>query len=296
MSTQQTFADSNGSSSNWAALANGDLAMRDSLLADNLNLVHHVALQLMRSMATEIEFDEIVSIGTLGLMSAINAFDASRGLAFSTYAVPRIRGAILDELRRQDCVPRSVRRKTRAIRRIEETLMHQLGRQPEQKEIAAELGLDLMTLWRWRSELEGAVHVPLDHTTGDHDSTLPTPAEYLTGENAEGADEALNREQERIILLRAMKEELNPQEHSVISLYFFEDLGLIEIAEIFGISESRVSQIRALAISRLKRALAPILIDSGNELSQVDVAWEELNKSGALDEEDDLDALMRYDE
>src|ERR1700749_2702736 len=101
--------------STWKAFASGDIAAPDLLLTENLSLVHHVARQLERKLSNELDHDELVSAGTLGLMAAMNSFDANRGLAFSTFAVPRIRGAILDELRRQDHVPRSVRRKTRDI-------------------------------------------------------------------------------------------------------------------------------------------------------------------------------------
>jgi RNA polymerase sigma factor for flagellar operon FliA len=107
--------------SRWAACAAGNVAARDALLQDNLSLVHYVAKQLSRSMSADADPDEMVNIGTLGLMSALETFDESRGLAFSTYAVPRIRGAILDELRRQDHVPRSIRRKTRDIAHARET-------------------------------------------------------------------------------------------------------------------------------------------------------------------------------
>src|SRR5213075_3213320 len=100
---------------NWRAFATGDVAARDALLIENLSLVHHVARQLERGLSNELDHDELVSAGTLGLMAALGSFDPSRGLAFSTFAVPRIRGAILDELRRQDHAPRSVRRKTRDI-------------------------------------------------------------------------------------------------------------------------------------------------------------------------------------
>src|SRR5690348_12380918 len=88
----------------WHAFAAGDLAARDTLLTENLSLVHHVARQLERKLTNELDHDELVSAGTLGLMAAMSSFDPDRGLAFSTFAVPRIRGAILDELRRQDHV------------------------------------------------------------------------------------------------------------------------------------------------------------------------------------------------
>src|SRR5262249_40347690 len=133
----------------WKAFAKGDLAARDALLTENLSLVHHVARQLERKLSNELDHDELVSAGTLGLMSAMNAFDPDRGLAFSTFAVPRIRGAILDELRRQDHVPRSVRRKTRDIGAARGALAARLCRQPDDQEVAAALGVDVETLWKW---------------------------------------------------------------------------------------------------------------------------------------------------
>src|SRR3954462_15950270 len=110
--------------SRWSACASGDVATRDALLQENLSLVHYVAKQLSRNLSADADPDEMVNIGTLGLMTELASFDGSRGLAFSTYAVPRIRGAILDELRRQDHVPRSILRKSRDIAQARESLMH----------------------------------------------------------------------------------------------------------------------------------------------------------------------------
>src|SRR3954464_15782525 len=160
----------------WKAFAGGDLAARDVLLIDNLSLVHHVARQLERKLSNELDHDELVSAGTLGLMAAMNSFDPDRGLAFSTFAVPRIRGAILDELRRQDHVPRSVRRKTRSIAAAREMLTRTLGRPPAGKEVSAALGVDAATLWRWQADVEGAVHLSLTGTPNDDGSTVPTRA------------------------------------------------------------------------------------------------------------------------
>jgi RNA polymerase sigma factor for flagellar operon FliA len=241
----------------WANHAQGNLEARNTLLAEHLSLVHHVARQLSRSLAAEADFDELVSSGTLGLINALDAFDVSRGLAFSTFAVPRIRGSILDELRRQDHVPRSIRRKTREISHARESLMRQLGRKPEDKEVAEQLNVDVDTLWRWQSEVEGAVHIPLDRTAGDRDSTTPTPGEFLSGENDEGVDDRMSKEQE-VGLLREAILGLKDQERTVLSLYYFEELKLHEIAEILGLTESRVSQIRSKALGRLREKLAPI--------------------------------------
>src|ERR671933_1960156 len=134
----------------WQALAVGDQSARERLLTAHLSLVHHVARQVSRTLVADFDFDELVSAGTMGLMSALDSFDVSRGLAFSTFAVPRIRGAILDELRRQDHVPRSIRRKSREIAAARETLMRVQGRAPEDKEVPEPLGVDLDTLWRWQ--------------------------------------------------------------------------------------------------------------------------------------------------
>jgi len=245
------------SASLWARTASGDDAARDAILRENLSLVHHVARQLSRSLAVEADFDELVSAGTIGLMTAVKAFDARRGLAFSTFAVPRIRGSILDELRRQDHVPRSVRRKARDISRAREHLMRQLGSMPEDSELAQQLGTDVQTLWRWQSEVEGSVHLSLTSSAGDGGgTTAPSRVEFLRTDE-EGADERLSRESE-VAQLREAILRLNDQERTVLSLYYFEELKSADIAEVLGISESRVSQIRSKALGRLRSELAPM--------------------------------------
>ena len=240
----------------WAATAAGDNSARDALLLENLNLVHHVARQLSRSLAVDADFDELVSAGTIGLMTAVGSFDARRGLAFSTFAVPRIRGAILDELRRQDHVPRSVRRKARDISRTRESLMRRLGRKPEDSEMAHQLGTDVPTFWRWQSEVEGSVHLSLTATASDDGSTVPTRVEFLSTQE-EAVDERLSREDE-VGLLREAILRLNDQERTVLSLYYFEELKSADIADVLDISESRVSQIRSKALGRLRAELAPM--------------------------------------
>jgi RNA polymerase sigma factor for flagellar operon FliA len=237
--------------------ATGHEEARNQMLTEHLSLVHHVARQLSRTLPAETDLDDLVSAGTMGLMSSVDAFDVSRGLAFSTFAVPHIRGAILDELRRQDHVPRSIRRKTRAITHARESLMHQLGRRPQAIEVAEALDVDLDTFWRWQSELEGAVHISLDRTAPDGESTPPSPAEFLSGEDDEGADDRLSKQQE-VALLRDAILELKDQERTVLSLYYFEELKLREIAVILKLTESRVSQIRSKALIRLREKLAPM--------------------------------------
>ncbi|MEX0912892.1 MAG: sigma-70 family RNA polymerase sigma factor, partial [Gemmatimonadota bacterium] len=121
-----------------------------------------MARQLSKTLAADVDFDELVSCGVIGLMNALDTFDPSRGLAFSTFAAPRIRGAILDELRRQDHVPRSIRKKSRDIGGAREALTRTLGHTPDDQALAAHLGVDMDTFWRWQADVEGIFHLPLD--------------------------------------------------------------------------------------------------------------------------------------
>jgi len=251
------------SAERWVRLHGRDeaarLVARDALLTEHLGLVHHVARQMSRTLSVKADFDELVSAGTMGLMAALEAFDHTRGLAFSTFAAPRIRGSILDELRRQDHVPRSVRRKARDIHAARETLMRVLGRAPEDPEVAEQLGIDLQTLWRWQGDLENAHHVPLDRTPGERDrDAAPAPSDVLAHEEQHGGiEDKLNREQE-VAILRDAIQRLKEQERVVLSLYYFEELKLHEIATVLSLTESRVSQIRSKALGKLRGELAPL--------------------------------------
>ena len=241
-----------------AYLIDHDATARDSLLGEHLGLVHHVARQMSRTLTVDADFDELVSCGSMGLMNALESFDPSRGLAFSTFAAPRIRGAILDELRRQDHVPRSVRRKSRDIGTARESLMRTLGRAPDDRELAEELEIDLNTLWRWQSEAEGVLQISLNTTThADADGQGSTLMELLAGEGEAEIEGRVNHEQEVDVLRDAMLN-LKEQERVVLSLYYYEELKLHEIAKILGLTESRVSQIRSKALSKLRIEMAPL--------------------------------------
>jgi RNA polymerase sigma factor for flagellar operon FliA len=241
----------------WQSYHSGSESARDRLLEDHLGLVHHVARQVSRTLAVRADFDELVSAGTIGLMTALEGFDASRGLAFSTFAAPRIRGAILDELRKQDHVPRSIRRKTREMSAARESYMRVHGRGPDDRELAEQLGVDMDTLWRWQADVEGAHHIPLDRAPGERENNAPTPAEMLSsGEDSE-VEDSLTHEQEVSHLKHAILR-LKDQERVVLSLYYFEELKLHEIAKVLELTESRVSQIRSKALSKLRVELKPL--------------------------------------
>jgi RNA polymerase sigma factor for flagellar operon FliA len=241
----------------WDAFKRGSEEARAALLEEHLGLVHHVARQMSRTLAVRADFDELVSAGTIGLMAALDGFDHARGLAFSTFAAPRIRGAILDELRKQDHVPRSIRRKTREIAQSRETLMRVLGRLPDDDELAEHLGVDRRTLWRWQADIEGAHHLPLDRAPDDRDRQAPATIDVLATTGTADIEQTLTHEQE-VGLLKDAILRLKEQERIVLSLYYFEELKLHEIAKVLELTESRVSQIRTKALGKLRAELHPI--------------------------------------
>jgi len=241
----------------WTAYAEGSDDARDALLAEHVGLVHFVARQLSRKLSSDADYDDMLGAGTLGLIGAMESFDVARGLAFSTFAAPRIRGAILDELRRKDHASRSVRRKARELGAAREELARSLGRPPLDRELAIRLNMDIPKVWRWESEIEGAVLVSLDPRPGVEQDRSLAPAETLFDESP-SIDEIIERE-ERVALLANALAQLNDQERTVLTLNYYEALKLHEIAMVLGVTESRVSQIRTKALARLRGAMSPRL-------------------------------------
>jgi RNA polymerase sigma factor FliA len=255
-------ADSRARRRTWSLITDAE---RDCLVNEHLGLVYHVARQMAGRLTVSSEFDELVSAGTVGLMSALEAFDASRGLALSSFAAPRIRGAILDELRRQDHAPRSVRRKGRRLAAARKTLATALGRTPEDAEVSTHLGIDRETFWRWKQQVASADHVELDapsngktDASGDRAASGPRIRGELTTQESDSAEARLERE-ERSGFLREAILVLKEQQRVVVSLYYFEELSMAQIATVLGVTESRVCQIHRQALRSLREMLhAPL--------------------------------------
>jgi RNA polymerase sigma factor for flagellar operon FliA len=230
-----------------------------SLTQQHVGLVHHVARQLSRRLHDKVNLDELVSAGAVGLMQAAASYDATRGLTFSTFAVPRIRGSMLDELRRHDHMSRGARRKARAVASTREALTHRFGREPTTREIAAELHITIATLREWELDVECAGQVSLDDAPR-HLGEEPriTAAGAIPDDRAPSVDERIGQE-ERIALLGIAVRCLRPQERTVLALYFYEELTLQEIAQVLGLSASRISQIRGEALAKLRTQLASAL-------------------------------------
>lgn len=233
----------------WLERGNG--AAREALVREHLRLVHHVAGRLVRSgSARGLEMDDLVSAGTIGLMNAIDTFDRGRGLAFSTHAIPRIRGAILDDLRRQDPAPRSVRRKQRELSHAREELAGALHRAPTDGEVAQRLGVDTERVRRWEVDAESGAPLSLDSgTPGEARRAAAIPG---TGE---AVDELVARADEVQALTRGIQALRHP-DRLVITLYYHEGLRMHQIAEVLGVTESRVSQLRSRALKQLRADLA----------------------------------------
>lgn len=227
-----------------------------SLTKQHVGLVHHVARQLARRLHDKVDLDELVSAGAVGLMQAAASYEPTRGLTFSTYAVPRIRGSMLDELRRHDQMSRGARRKARAISAARESLVHQLGREPRASEVARQLNVSVDVLRQWELDVDGAVSVSLDVAPRAlRDEGQATAAGAIADESTPSADERLGQE-ERIALLGIAIRALRTQERTVLALYFYEELTLQEIARVLGLSASRISQIRGEALAKLRTHLA----------------------------------------
>jgi RNA polymerase sigma factor for flagellar operon FliA len=209
-------------------------------------VAHDVARRVPRT-----DFDELVSAGTVGLMRAVERYDAARGVAFTTYAVALIRGAILDDLRSQAWSTRTARSRARRITIASHQLAGRLGRGPAAREVAEHLGIDLGTYFEWQHAAEACRVVRF----GPGDSASAPLEDRLADDAAVAPDEALEWE-ETVGELRGAVAGLSPKQRRVISLYFKDQLTLREIGGLMGVSEGRVSQIRKAALRALRLSLA----------------------------------------
>ena len=199
-----------------------------------------------------VELNDLVNTGVIGLIEAFNNFDPKRGVKFETFAVPRIRGAILDELRALDWVPRSTRAKARNIDRAVTKLENELGRQPSDNEIADSLDISITDLFSARKDVCFSSLLSLDEMICREDDNRQVPR-VETVENREKVDILGDMELSELKdYMMISISTLSEQERLVVSLYYYEELTLKEIGEIMLISESRVSQIHTRAVGRLR--------------------------------------------
>ena len=234
----------------------GDKAARDRLILAYSPLVKYVAGRMSNGLPSHIEESDLISYGLLGLIGALERFDPDREIKFETYAISRIKGSIIDELRSLDWVPRSVRSKAREIEKCCAGLENRLQRAPTDQEIADELHISVPEFQQSLTQIANTSIVALDElwsisgSDGDQAALIDT------------LEDPKSRDPSRMLDLSEMKarlaaaiDALPKREKIVIALYYYENLTLREIGEVLGVTESRVSQLHTKAILRLKGRL-----------------------------------------
>jgi len=231
-----------------------DSTAENALVLQYLPLVRTVLGRLAMTLPDHVDQDDLNSAGLIGLLHALRNFDPSAGTSFETYARVRIRGAMLDELRRMDWVSRTVHEKARRIQDAMGRLEQELGRPPKELEMAKELKLSVPEYAQMLEETRPATFVCLDAVCASETGDSGTLYEVVAGTTEEGpVEQVSHRELKRVILERL--KELPDIQRKVLALYYGEDLRLREIAEAFGLTESRICQIHAQAILSIRSYL-----------------------------------------
>lgn len=230
-----------------------DQGLRDRLVLHYAPLVKYVAGRVGTGLPSHVEVSDLIQSGIFGLVDAIEKFEPERGLKFETYAMQRIRGAILDDLRAQDWVPRSVRSRARDVERALERLEAKLQRSATDNELADELELSTDELRELFAQLQMTSVVALDDLIGVGNAAASL-AETLPDDRAEDPVAALVDRDSRRQLAEAV-ERLSDRDRIVVTLYYFENLTLAEIGKVLGVTESRVCQLHTRAVLRLRSKL-----------------------------------------
>lgn len=225
---------------------------RDKFIMDYLPLVKYVVGKFMMYLPSHIDQEDLFESGILGLIEAAERFDDSKNVKFKTYAFHRIRGAVLDYLRLQDWVPRSVREKDNLIKDAYNTLEQELNRAPHTEEIAEAMGISCSELDKMLVDINMCSMLYLEDISfgGDDDSKVKA-SEIIKDKKTSGPLSNLESQEEQEVLERAITE-LPQKEKLVITLYYYEDMLLREIAEVMNLSESRVSQLHHRALMSIK--------------------------------------------
>ncbi|MBK9019699.1 MAG: RNA polymerase sigma factor FliA [Sulfuritalea sp.] len=230
--------------------AQGVLA-KDQQIAHYMPLVRRIAYLLMARLPASVDVDDLIQNGLIGLLDALERYEEGLGAQFETYAVQRIRGAMLDGLRENDWMPRSVRREMRRVEEAIRTLEHERGRAPSEKELADALGLSLADYQKLLLDARGHQLVYIeDITDGSGDDYL----ERHVSETSRDPLGLLEEESTRAALAAAI-EALPEREKLMMALYYEQDLNLREIGEVMGVTESRVCQLHSQAVARLRTVL-----------------------------------------
>jgi RNA polymerase sigma factor for flagellar operon FliA len=239
----------------------GTTYTREEVIHRYLHLVKYVAGRISVNLPPNVELNDLINDGIIGLIDAVEKYDDSRGVKFETYAITRIHGAIIDALRALDWVPRAVRQRAREMERASQALEAKFGREPTPSELAEQLGITVKMLDSLTQKVRGTAVLSLEeHLPNDRGNEIPlldTLKDHSTDITS-----TVEANEVKTALLRAV-ESLSAQEQTVIRLYYFEGQTLKEIKATLGVSESRVSQIHAQAVIKLRQRLRELHDDLG---------------------------------
>ena len=225
--------------------------LREQIIIEYASLVKIVAGRLSMYLGYTVEYDDLVGYGTFGLIDAIDKFDLLKGVKFETYASLRIRGAILDQIRKMDWIPRTLRQKQKKMDQAYQKLELQNGRGGTDEEVAKELGITVDELVNWQNQTKVTNLVSLDEFL---EQGAEVRVDNDVSSHFEQPDRVMEKEEMKKILVETL-EQLTENGRKVITLYYYEDLTLKEISRILEVSESRVSQLHTKALQKMKKKL-----------------------------------------
>lgn len=259
-SQESTEADQTPLVELWDRFKNSnDQSARDELIVAYSPLVRQVAGRLGAGLPNQVEHADLISYGVFGLIDAIEKYDTARPVKFETYASSRIRGAIIDELRALDWIPRSIRSRARDIDRAYAELEAKLNRSPSEEEVAEHLEISLAELHTIMSRLASTNVMALDEmtSTGADRSETVTLLDTIQDSRAEDPAGTMEAEEMKYVLARAI-DQLGEREKFVLTLYYFESMTLSEIGAVLGVTESRISQMHSKAVLQLRDRLTEL--------------------------------------
>lgn len=234
--------------------ATSDEAIRSQLIVHYASLVKYVAARVASGLPNTVDQGDLVSDGMFGLMDAIEKFDPDRGFKFETYAIPRVRGAIIDHLRSMDWVPRSIRTKARNIERAMVEFESEVGRSPDEEELAEHMNLKVGDLRDALGQVARGGILGLDEIMSGSEGTGSSIGDTVADDGL-GPSGAYEASEVRELLADSILQ-LPDRERTVLALYYYENMTLAEVGSILGVSESRVCQIHGKAVLQLRSKFA----------------------------------------
>ena len=232
-----------------------DKEIKKKLIENYVELVRIIAGRMYNFYGTKVEYDDLIGYGVLGLIDSIDKFDITKDIKFETYAQIRIKGAIIDNIRKLDWIPRSLRKKSKDIQITISTLENRLGRSPSNAEIAYEMGIEEDNLDLLLSDIS-------TFNMSSLEEMIYSVGDYFTKSESLDSPEDIYEKSEIVKILEKSIEILNKSEKLVITLYYYEELTYKEIGEVMDLSESRISQIHSKAILKMKNNLMKQGIDN----------------------------------